>query len=206
MIYLIITTSINNKHCLVNDNHRKNRYIDSIRSVLDLVKDDSSIKSIIVENNGLRKTYLDDLGCDVVYTNNNKMHFTNKGINELMDIHEVIDKYAIKDNDIVIKLTGRYKVLRPDFFTCVKENIETKDAFIKFLNVCTLQFGPTDSVLGLIGIRCKYLRDFKYENKLSPETEIALHVRSSISNDRIVEIHDLYLECCFADDLRIVRV
>lgn len=206
MIYLIITTCINTKHNPLHENHRKNRYIDSIRSVLALIKDDSSIKPIIVENNGLRATYLDDLGCDVVYTDNNKFHFTNKGINELMDIHEVIDKYAIKDDDIVLKLTGRYKVLRPDFFNCIKEHLETKDAFVKFLNVCTFKYELHDCVLGLIAMRCKYLKNFKYENKISPESEIAIHVRSSIPRDRIMELTNLYLECCFADDLRIVTV
>ena len=148
MIYLIITTSITNKVGSRNVEHRKKRYIDSIKQLLSLINADVSIKPtenlirpadshssgsmtdkylhpspegadlnfqrvkpIIVENNGLRETYLDELSCDVVYTTNNVSNFAHKGVNELLDIKEVINKYNIQDDDIVIKLTGRYKLL-----------------------------------------------------------------------------------------------
>ena len=75
MIYLIITTSINNKVGNNDHEHRKNRYIDCIKSSLKLIENDEMIKPIIVENNGQRNTYLDDLDCDVLYTNNNALHF-----------------------------------------------------------------------------------------------------------------------------------
>ena len=121
MIYIIITTSINNKHGIQNNIHRKNRYIKSITQLLSLIYNDVNIKPIIVENNGLRKTFLDDLNCSVCYTENNHIHCKNKGGNELLDIKEVIHKYKIKDDDIIIKLTGRYKLLKPDFIKLVKK-------------------------------------------------------------------------------------
>ena len=76
MIYFIITTSINNKLGIKNDEHRQNKYMDSIQNLLLLIENDTSIKPIIVENNGLRQTYLDNLKCDIVYTNNNVLNFS----------------------------------------------------------------------------------------------------------------------------------
>ena len=73
MIYIIITTSILNKVDIQNHAHRQNRYIESIQQLLKLINNDVNIKPIIVENNGLRQTYLDNLNCDICYTNNNKI-------------------------------------------------------------------------------------------------------------------------------------
>lgn len=75
IIYLIITTSIINKVGITNNEHRKNRYIECIQSALNLIKDKNIIKPIIVENNGIRDTFLDTFDCDIVYTDNNKNHF-----------------------------------------------------------------------------------------------------------------------------------
>jgi hypothetical protein len=204
MIYLIITTSINNKNGNKNLLHRKERYIDSIKNILTLLKNDLSIKSIIVENNGTRPTYLDNLQCDIVYTNNNKLQFSHKGVNELLDIKEVINQYKIKDDDIIIKLTGRYKILDLMFINIVKNNIDIYDAFIKFFNVCTLKYMTNDCVLGLFAIKSKYLKKFKYNCIKSPECEFADFVRQNIT--KIMEINNLNLECCFADNLSILNV
>lgn len=210
MIYIIITTSINNKDGIQNDNHRKNRYIECIQSLLKVIENNDEkrckIKPIIVENNGMRKTYLDELNCEVVYTNNNNKHFAHKGVNELLDIKEVINKYNIEDNDFVIKLTGRYKVFNYNFFDLVMNNIQHYDAFVKFLNVCTLQYAYNDCVLGLFAIKCKYLKIFEYECKFSPECEFATFVRNHIQENKVKEISNLYLECCFAGDFRILNV
>lgn len=205
MIYLIITTSINNKHGVQNFEHRKNRYINSIKSSLEIISNHKTIKPIIVENNGHRQTYLDELKCDVVYTNNNDLNVQHKGVNELLDIKQVINQYNIQDDDIIIKLTGRYKIVDSSFFNTVKDNLNVYDAFVKFFNVCALQYMWDDCVLGLFAIKCKYLKNFEYDCKRSPECEFADHVRKNIK-ERTMEINNLNLECCFADDLRLLNV
>ena len=204
MIYLIITTSINNKYNLINFEHRKNRYVNSINSLLSLIENDVSIKPIIVENNGLRQTYLDELKCDVVYTDNNNLSLQHKGVNELLDIQEVIRKYNIQDDDVIIKLTGRHNILDLTFINLVKNNIETHDAFIKFFNVCALKYMLNDCVLGLFAIKCKYLKSYIYPLKTSPEVEFSVHVRNNVN--KFMEVDNLNLECCFADDLRLLNV
>ena len=205
MIYIIITTSIIDKHGIIEDNiHRKNRYLGSINQLLRLVNNDLSIKPIIVENNGFRQTYLDDLKCDICYTDNNNIHYNHKGQNELLDIKEVINQYKIKDDDIIIKLTGRYKLLNFNFINLVKNN--EYDAFVKFFNVCTLKYCFDDCVLGLFAIKCKYLKEFNYSFIKSPECEFAEYIREKINKDKLREVAKLDLECCFADQLRMLIV
>lgn len=199
MIYIIITTSVNNKYGVQNNIHRQNRYIESINKLLEFVDCDSNIKPIIVENNGQRETYLDNLKCDIYYTNNNNMKWKHKGQNELLDIKDVINHYKIEDDDIIIKLTGRYKLLNSNFINLVKNS--NYDAIVKFFNVCTLEYCFYDCILGLFAIKCKYIKDFKYNFKKSPECEFADYVRKNINKNKLLEVKQLDLECCFADNL-----
>ena len=210
MIYLIITTSINNKLGVITELtkiNRNNRYNECINQLLELIKLDTDIKPIIVENNGLRNTYLNNFNCDVIYTDNNSYTFIHKGYNELLDIKEVINKYNINDDDIIIKITGRYKLLNIDFINIIKNN--NKDAYIKFFNVCTKEFMYNDCVLGLFAIKCKYLKNFNYNNlnNISPEVEFAEYIRSNIDKNNILEIENLNLEyCLYLDESNLLIV
>ncbi len=206
MIYIIITTSINNKAGVKNYKHRENRYIECIKSLLKLIKSIDNLHPIIVENNGDRTTYLNSLDCDIIYTDNNKYELKHKGGNELLDIKDVINKYNIDDNDMIIKLTGRYKIKNLDFIKLVINNYDKKDAFVKYFNVCTKRYhkNKDDCVLGLFAIKCKYLKNFDYKYLRSPEVEFAIYTKENI--DKIQSINNLGLECCFADNLRILNV
>lgn len=180
----------------LNENDRVIEYKEGIHSILYYISD--KIKPIIIENNGKRGTFLDEFGIDVHYTENNKESFKHKGINELMDIKSAISAYNIKDDDIIIKLTGRYKLIDDSFFKTVIENAESYDAFIKFFNVFTEEFMEKDCVLGLLAIRCKYLKSFNYDSELEiPETQFAEYVRKS--DCRICEMKHLGLSCKFSD-------
>jgi hypothetical protein len=211
MIYLIITTSINNKHGIHNLKERRERYLYAISETLKNLPHE--IRPIIVENNGKRETYLDNFyhhhreHVKVFYTDNNKLNFKSKGVNEILDIKEIIEKYGIEDDDIVIKLTGRYKVTSPSFFKHIIEHEHDYDAFVKFYGTCSLKFEDYDCILGLYAIRAKYLKLFNpliIENYKSAEIAFARYVR--FSGARLSEISNLDLECCFADDLRILNV
>jgi hypothetical protein len=204
MIYLIITTCLNPKAGINDAEHRERTYIDSISHTLKVLPD--GIKPIIVENNGQRSTFLDDFGIDVLYTNNNQLTFPSKAGNELADIRAVIQRFGIRDEDMVIKITGRYKVMSPRFFKDVMDDREGHDAFIKFFNVCTKKHTPgTDCVLGLVAMTAKFYKmfEYKYPHNLSTESEFAAYVSS---NCKYKEVHDLDLLCCFAGDHSILRV
>lgn len=187
----------------INENDRIEEYKESIRNNLSYNLD--KIRPIIIENNGKRETFLDRFGVDVHYTENNNQSFKHKGINELMDIKSAISKYDIKDDDIVIKLTGRYKLIDDSFFKTVIENTESYDAFVKFFNVFTEEFIENDCVLGLFAVRCKYLKDFEYDSLLEvPETQFAEYLRKM--DCRIFEMDRLGLNCKFSDTQKILNV
>lgn len=211
MIYLLITTSINNRYGFQDANERKERYLYAISE--SLKKLPKEIVPIIIENNGKRETYLDNFyhynkqHVKVYYTDNNKQNFKSKGVNEFLDIKEIIDKYGIEDEDIIIKLTGRYRVLTQDFFIDVIENENNFDAFIKFFGTCSLKFDDNDCILGMYAMRTKFIKLF---NHLSidnyPSAEIAFARYTRFSGASIKKIEDLHLECCFAEDKRILNV
>lgn len=206
MIYLIITTCIENKYGIRNPELRKTQYTEAIGRTLSLLP--AGIQPIIVENNGPRETYMDSFKIPVVYTNSNKVHYYHKGINELRDMMEVVLRHNIKDDDIVLKITGRYSLLDDSFCKHVLENESKYDAFVKFFNVCTLEYMANDCVLGLIGIRAKYLKQFATKHGFqgrSMEVEFATFVRT-LPAERICEMTHLGLHCCFADDHRILDV
>ncbi len=212
MIYLIITASINNRFGNLDVSERKDRYLYSINETLKVLPHD--IKPLIVENNGSRDTYLDNFynhhhrqHIKVIYTENNKQQFKSKGVNEMMDIKEVIDKYGIEDDDIIIKLTGRYRAVSSKFFKEVIENENNYDVFIKFFNVYDMTNEYYNCVLGCYAIRTKYLKLFNHynmDNAKSAEVAFAKYIR--FSGARLKEIEHLDIECCFADDLRILNV
>ena len=203
MIYLIITVSIINRVCGYNSIQREQNYTDSIRQSLAMLPE--GVQPIIVENNGMSKSFLDNFKVPVHYTDNNKILHPHKGINELDDIKSVIRAFNIKDDDFIIKLTGRYHPLTNNFFTLVKLNVHRYDAFIKFFNVCTNEFLVTDCVLGMFAIKCKYLKTFSYYDvSKSPEVEFATFVRERVK--KLYEVNNLELRCCFANNLRIMDV
>lgn len=205
-VYLIITSCINNHSGIINYQERKDRYIMCINNVKNIIKD-YNIIPVIVENNGKRVTYLDELGIPIIYTNNNK-YSRHKGCNEALDIKHVINVLNCDDNDIIIKLTGRYKLLDDSFIKDILTNIEY-DAYIKFFNVCTLEYMQNDCVLGLFAIKCKYLKEysFTYEDSIrNPSTEVsfATYVRKNCK--KIKEYTYLGLECLFADNNHLLTV
>jgi len=209
-VYLIITTCINNKVGLVNYEERKARYLHCIPSAVEQWKSIFLTTPIIVENTQVQPTYLNDIkGANVIYTQNNTNLVWHKGRNELLDIKEVIKQLNIEDNDIVIKLTGRYKVLDNYFFKLINDNLNSSNpcnAFAKFYNVCTQKYTQGDCVLGLIATRCKFWKEFNYANNvLSPEVQFARYIHTR-SKGHVIKVDNLGLECCFADDHRIIVV
>jgi hypothetical protein len=211
MIYLIITTSINNRYGTQDANERKERYMYAIEETLKNLPHE--IKPLIVENNGKRETYLDNFyhhhrqHVKVIYTENNRQQFKSKGANELMDVKEAIERYGIEDDDIVIKLTGRYRALSPKFFKEVIENENKFDAFVKFFGTCSLKFEQYDCILGCYAMRVKYIKlfnEYSIDNYKSAEIAFARYVR--FCGARLKEIDQLDIECSFSEDLRILNV
>lgn len=210
MIYLIITTSINNRYGSNNSEERKQRYLFAINETLKILPD--QITPIIVENNGIRETYLDNFyhqgnKVSVCYTDNNRLLFKSKGTNEVLDIKEVIQRCNIQDDDIIIKLTGRYRALSTLFFNEVLNNENRYDAFVKFFGTCSLKFEKYDCILGCYAIKSKYIKLFNHltiDNYPSAEIAFAKYVK--FCGLRLKESEQLDIECSFGEDLRTLNV
>ena len=209
MIYLIITTCIHNRFGEKNYNKRKEEYISAITESIRHFP--VEINPIIVENSTVSPTYLEnfqhnDKYIPVLYTSNNDRNIKNKGATELLDLKDAIQHFNIKDDDMIIKLTGRYIIKSPLFFKEVIKHPEVS-AFVKFFNVYTKQFIQTDSVLGLYAVRASLLRYWSHLTMNyypSAEAAFANHIHLHAPNIR--EMQFLDIECTLAEDYRHVHV
>jgi hypothetical protein len=50
------------------------------------------------------------------------------------------------------------------------------------------------------------MKYFNYSLVKNPECKFTYYVRKNINQDKLMEIQQLNLECCFADDLRLLIV
>ncbi len=209
MIYLIITACLLPKYGAPQAIlEREARYRYAITTTLGFLPSTGEIHPVIVENNGPRPTLLDQFtwtccgeerSVPVIYTCNNQKQYRNKGVNELMDIQQVIQQQKILPSDLVIKLTGRYAVTSRLFFETLLAHPQPH-GFLRFYNVHTSREDPYDCVLGLYAIRSLYL-SLLYPHTLdlyeSAEKGFASYVRRTVP--LIYEMKELGLECQFAD-------
>jgi len=209
MIYLIITTSLQNRYEF-RLSQREKEYQTAIEQTLNHLP--SSIQPIIVENNGSRETCLDHFYHDgrpvpVVYTDHNNRGYSCKGIVERMDLQVVIEQYKIQPDDMIVKLTGRYWATSPFLFEEVLKEESQYDALVKFYGSHSLKFETFDCILGMYAIRAKFLlwwNPFQIEHHLSAEVAFARYIR--MSGARLKEMDRLDLHCIFAEDGRTLDV
>jgi len=208
MIYLILTASLLNR--FGPNEEREARYHTALTETLSHLP--TSIRPVLVENNGLRQTMLDHYVHDgkrvpVIYTDTNRNPPSDKGMNEFIDLKEVIQVVGIQETDIIIKVTGRYRMMDASFVTQVIREADRYDAWMKFYGTCSLRFEPYECVLGCYAIRALYLSWFPLPMiRLYPSAEVAFATYVRRSLPRIQEIQTLGVECCFGEDGRILCV
>ncbi len=219
MIYFLLTTSVINKYIKDekdkaeyknserSDEERKELYMRAIMKNIEVLSKYPQIKILLVENNGNGNTYLNifqqKFGVSILYTNYNKHNYYHKGYAEMYDIKAVINQFNIQDNDIIIKMTGRYHLVTDHFVKCILENENNYDAFFKFYNVCYKRYMKNDCILGAFALRTKYLREFEYKDiYLSPEAEMAKFINEKAAAEqlRLLPLEDLLVKCTFAEN------
>ena len=205
MIYIIATT------CIIDENR-----ILQYKKALDiLIKKFKNLKLphriIIVENNGRRKTFLDEYENDnvkIYYTNNQTLKSnriinnklvpldgsTFKGYKELKDVKDCINYFRINDDDLIVKITGRYILQDKCPFL---EELNNMDLF-DFIGMKACNMNPPSSVItGLIALRCKYVKEISFLEKYSIEVNWASIVATIPDNKKkflnYMGIHDLGL-------------
>ena len=193
-IYIIITC------CLINKDYeeRKNKYIEGISQIIKLTKKIPNKKIVIVENNTTnKKTFLEKFGLDVIYTNsNNNIHTKNKGIKEMLDILTIIKKYKIKDNNLIVKITGRYILNENSNFIKTLENYNPNktDCIIRYshwskqiISNKRLKYCLT----GLIAMKCKNVKKIIFYKKKNNKIE---YQRNSIEDSWAKETFNINLD------------
>ena len=175
MIYFLVTCSLVDKHptpwiIKVPEEYRIQEYAQGIETVLNISKHIPNSNVILIENNGPRKTFLDLYkGCKVFYTNNNTIQTKNKGIKELKDIKDCIEYFKLKDDDFLVKVSGRYQIMDKSPFIEKLRDLSGID--------CILRYGsfnkPSDTrvkdcITGLIGMRCKFVKEIEEPHENDP--------------------------------------
>jgi hypothetical protein len=158
MIYFILTSCIIDE-CPVREREYYTAYASLECAIHKYNIQDTKI--IFVENNGKRKTYLDELGCDVFYTNNNSLPTKNKGRKELQDVLDCIEAYSIGDDDFVVKLTGRYIIDKQSQFMETLKTQPTADCIIKYASYASpfILYNERETCIsGLVGMRSRYIK------------------------------------------------
>ena len=97
-------------------------------------------------------TFLNSYSRNVIYPNVNNPNLRNKGVNEARALAASFKKLPFKDNDMIIKVTGRYFFTSDKFLKTV-ESHPTTDAFFKM--------SPDGQVYtGCYAIRYKLFKEF----------------------------------------------
>lgn len=196
MIYFIITASIYNE-CTI----RKQQYTIAINKIKKIIQNHKieNYKIIIVENNGKRETILDMFDCEVFYTENNFIETSNKGLKELHDILDCIDRYNIKDDDFIVKMTGRYILDDDSEFMNIIKDLHNNHYD------CIIKYGPyykpvnypmDDCITGLIGMSCKYVKQIEIPNENECVEWKWAKVTKLIDNNKIYMVHKLGINIC----------
>jgi hypothetical protein len=167
-LYFLVTTSLFNDSPL-----RKEQYTHGITQLKNVLSKSklTNYTILILENNGKRPTILDDLGCKVYYTTNNRLTEFDKGYRELQDIFDCIQEFQIQDNDFIIKMTGRYSIHDDSNFIRTLETLDLSqyECIIKFGSYMNLgKYNPLDDInmgdciTGLTAMKCKYVKQVEY--------------------------------------------
>lgn len=215
MIYLILTASLKNRIASSVSENRIERYKYAIHKTLNYVPE--FVYPIIVENthNNNEPSQLENCfnhngkPIDIIYTDHGHLNMKNKGVNEWLDIEYIIKQYNMKDNDIIIKLTGRYCLLSNRFIKEIEKTNKEKDVWLRFMNASTGDDDPYDCILGCYAARVSSLRylSWSWMNLFeSPEKAMAKYIRSFVTTDRIMEIPYLDIECLFSENGRVLYV
>lgn len=133
-------------------------------------------------------TFFNQYSACVTYPNVFEAKIKNKGVNESQAILKGIQQFNFDDDDIIIKMTGRYFFNSDFFITCIKKYMQEYDAFVK-----TDQYGQVFT--GCFALRYKYFIDMyknfdlytMEKNMINVEMEVASYLKKHA-------IKTLYLE------------
>lgn len=138
---------------------RKDEYIQSFNMLTSLGYEEFYIVEALKKEG---PTFLEDFSPHVFYATVNDSDCKNQGVNESRTILEALDHFNFDPEDIIIKLTGRHRLIS-DFFIKTVENNPEYDAFITYCH--DLYPAWIDGMVPTMcfAMRCKFLREMYAE-------------------------------------------
>lgn len=129
---------------------RKTEYLDSFNKLKSF-----GLNPWIVESTNITESFFDEISNQVLYPQKNDFSLLNKGVNEARSIRESIPFMPFDDEDIVIKLTGRY-LLRDRSF--IDRILNTSSEFDAFASYGKHFVSPEHIFTGCFAMRWKYFK------------------------------------------------
>lgn len=157
---------------------REKEYIKGIGRIRQL-----GFMPYIVESCANGPTFLDELSEQVWYAKTNNYAVKNKGVNEVMALLNFFEHNSFDEDDIVIKVTGRYFFTDDSFLQYIAGHKEL-DAFVIYLKTSWAPKG--DLFTGCFAMKHRFLMEFLKQldltemekNMMSVETEFARFIAS----------------------------
>jgi hypothetical protein len=167
--HLVLTAALTQSY----SDFRKKQYISTCKQLVTLgyTKDNFYIVEAL---NKKGPTFLDAYCNNVFYATTNNASLRNKGINEALTLNEALYYFNFDDDDIIIKMTGRYFPLSDYFFNLIKNNLDY-DAFF-FLT-------PSGDFTTLaFAMRCKYLKEMYQALDYALIEGVNMCIETAVSN------------------------
>ncbi len=166
---------------------RKNEYMRCLNLLHDYW-----YEPYIVEACSKAPTFLEQHCKNVYYSQVNNASLKNKGTNEAKSMIQALNHYNFNDNDLIIKLTGRY-YFKSDSFLRLVEATPDIDGYV------TLDPRTFFSFTGCYGLRCKYFKEMlnsidlnRMEREMIDVEHIVIDYMRKIEKERGAKI--MYLD------------
>jgi len=136
------------------DVHFEDRKVEYVKS-LEVLKE-MGYEPYIVEACTEGPSFLDYYSSNVCYSSVNTPNI-NKGINEAMSMLKGLSNFGFDDDDIIIKLTGRYRLIDSSFVRMIEDMTD--------VDIVATRWKRYRSILctGCFAMRYKYFKDFLFE-------------------------------------------
>lgn len=156
----VVANDISNRRIIIvctaavldeNYETRKQEYIQAIEKIKQF-----GFMPYIVESCKNGPTFLDALSDKVWYAKTNDFRLQNKGVNEAKSLLNFFEHNEFSDDDIIVKVTGRYMFIDDSFLRYIESHIEY-DAFVKDVGKRLIK---GDIFSGCFAMKHKYFIEF----------------------------------------------
>lgn len=190
---LLLTSAIIEAHY----DERKNEYLESVSYI-----DSIGLKNYVffIETILSKDHFIEDLQIPVFYSNTHLDYLRNKGVKEILALAKFLNSIEIVEDEMIIKLTGRYRFIS-DFFIKEVEKQEydlyyttrdfqsffgcfaiRKKYFIEFINSLNL----VEMENRMINIELEFLNFIKRRDDINSKVYNKIDVYSKINNETVV--------------------